>query len=360
MSLSAALPLPPAPRADAAIPHSFTAERGVLDATLAMRHAGIRRLRIAWELQGSADGAVVIVQGGISANRHVASSARFGEAGWWEAQCGSGRAIDTRRHRVLAIDWVGADGCLDACIDPADQADAIAAVIDHLGIARAAAFIGASYGAMVGLQFASRHGARLEHLVAISGAHRSHPQVTALRVVQRRERAGKTPIPRDVVVLSFGGTELPPALDALNRGCEVTIESAFRPLLGTSAGQWVLAQDIVGGAGLLVHRGAPVADWSSEQLAARFDTDRHPRTMIGTGRDGTIWLVTVDGRNPLLSLGMSFRELQRLAQRLGMSEALNLDGGGSTTMVVKGKVVNHPSDPQGPRRVSDAIVVMRK
>ena len=47
MSLSAALPLPPAPRADAAIPHSFTAERGVLDATLAMRHAGIRRLRIA-------------------------------------------------------------------------------------------------------------------------------------------------------------------------------------------------------------------------------------------------------------------------------------------------------------------------
>lgn len=186
MSLSAALPLPPAPRADAAIPHSFTAERGVLDATLAMRHAGIRRLRIAWELQGAADGAVVIVQGGISANRHVASSARFGETGWWEAQCGSGRAIDTRRHRVLAIDWVGADGCLDACIDPADQADAIAAVIDHLGIARAAAFIGASYGAMVGLQFASRHGARLEHLVAISGAHRSHPQVTALRVVQRR------------------------------------------------------------------------------------------------------------------------------------------------------------------------------
>lgn len=183
---------------------------------------------------------------------------------------------------------------------------------------------------------------------------------TPLRVVQRRERAGKTPIPRGGVVLSFGGTDLPPTLDALDRGREVAIETAFRPLMGTAPEQWILARDIVGGAGLLVHRGVPVADWSSERLAARFDTDRHPRTMIGTGRDGTIWLVTVDGRNPLLSLGMSFGELQRLAQRLRLSYALNLDGGGSTTMVVKGKVVNHPSDPQGPRRVSDAIVVVKK
>jgi len=162
------------------------------------------------------------------------------------------------------------------------------------------------------------------------------------------------------VVLSFGGTDLPPTLDALDRGREVAIETAFRPLMGPAPAQWILARDIVGGAGLLVHRGVPVADWSSERLAARFDTDRHPRTMIGTGRDGTIWLVTVDGRNPLLSLGMSFGELQRLAQRLRLSYALNLDGGGSTTMVVKGKVVNHPSDPQGPRRVSDAIVVVKK
>ena len=162
------------------------AERGVLDATLAMRHAGIRRVRIAWELQGAADAPVLIVQGGISAHRHVASSERFVEPGWWQAQCGPGFAIDTRRHRVLAIDWLGGDGSLDACIDPADQADAIATVLDHLRITRATAYIGASYGAMVGLQFAARHGARLGRLIAISGAHRSHPQVTALRVIQRR------------------------------------------------------------------------------------------------------------------------------------------------------------------------------
>ena len=162
------------------------AERGVFDITLAMRHAGIRRVQVAWELQGQAGAPLIIVQGGISAHRHVAASACFAEPGWWQAQVGPGRAIDTDACRVLAIDWLGADGSLDACIDPADQADALAAVLDRLGVAKAQAYVGASYGAMVGLQFAARHGARLGRLIAISGAHRSHPQVTALRVIQRR------------------------------------------------------------------------------------------------------------------------------------------------------------------------------
>lgn len=166
--------------------NAIGAERGVLDVTMAMRHAGIRRVRIAWEWQGAAHAPLLIVQGGISANRHVAASERFAEPGWWQAQCGADKAINNRRHRILAIDWLGSDGCLDVCIDPADQADAIAAVLDHLKITQVAAFVGASYGAMVGLQFAARHGDRLGRLIVISGAHRSHPQVTALRVIQRR------------------------------------------------------------------------------------------------------------------------------------------------------------------------------
>ena len=57
---------------------------------------------------------------------------------------------------------------------------------------------------------------------------------------------------------------------------------------------------------------------------------------------------------------MTFAELQRLARRLKLQNALNLDGGGSTTMVVHGAVVNHPSDPAGPRKVSDALLVLAK
>ena len=181
-----------------------------------------------------------------------------------------------------------------------------------------------------------------------------------LRVVERRPNAGRTPIPEDGVVLSFGGTVLPTGLERLDAGHEVRIQTHFRTLLGTRPEEWVRAQDIVGGAGLLVHKGVLLADWSAEQLRAGFDAERHPRTMIGTTRGSAVWLVTVDGRNPSVSLGMTFTELASLARKLNLVFALNLDGGGSTTMVVKGKIVNHPSDATGPRKVSDALIVTQR
>lgn len=162
------------------------AVRGSFLHTLPLRHAGPRQLRLSFEWQGPADAPVLLVAGGISAHRHVAASSEFPEAGWWPEQAGRGRALDTARYRVLAIDWVGADGSLDLAIDSADQADAFAAVLDHLGIVRVAAFVGCSYGAMVGLQFAARHGARLDCLLAISGADCAHPYSSAWRALQRR------------------------------------------------------------------------------------------------------------------------------------------------------------------------------
>lgn len=136
-------------------------------------------------------------------------------------------------------------------------------------------------------------------------------------------------------------------------------KAAYHPRLGSSAEDWARATGAVSGAGLLLLNGREFTDWTEERLAAGFDSARHPRTMIGEGV-GAIWLVTIDGRQPALSLGMNFTEMKRLARRLGIRSALNLDGGGSTTMVVKGAVVNHPSDAAGPRMVSDAIVVLSR
>ncbi|MEO6365764.1 MAG: homoserine O-succinyltransferase [Luteimonas sp.] len=167
----------PTPRTD------VPAAQGRADIHLELRHAGKRALSIAWESVGAADAPVVFVAGGISATRHVIASAAFPDAGWWQVQAG---VLDPRRVRVLAIDWIGADGSLDAPIDSADQADAIAAVLDVLGIDTLAAFVGCSYGAMVGLQLAARHPARLRQLVAISGCLRPHPYASAWRALQRQ------------------------------------------------------------------------------------------------------------------------------------------------------------------------------
>lgn len=134
--------------------------------------------------------------------------------------------------------------------------------------------------------------------------------------------------------------------------------AGYKTRMGTSSRDWARARDAVSGAGLLMLNGRAIRDWTDERIAAGFDTTRHPRTVIGVDADEAIWLVTVDGRNPEVSLGMSFTELQGLARRLGLRSALNLDGGGSTTMVVQGKIVNHPSDAGIPRSVSDAIIVL--
>ena len=162
------------------------AVRGCIDAVLPTRHAGPRKVRIAYEISGTAGLPVVFVAGGISAHRHVAANGCDGAAGWAEDLVGTGRTLDPACRRILAFDYIGADGSLDAPIDTADQADAIALLLEALGIARLEAFIGYSYGAMVGLQLALRHPARLQRLVAVSGAHRAHPYAAAWRALQRK------------------------------------------------------------------------------------------------------------------------------------------------------------------------------
>jgi hypothetical protein len=134
-------------------------------------------------------------------------------------------------------------------------------------------------------------------------------------------------------------------------------EGIYRTMLGSPAKDWQRAPFAVSGAGLLLLHRRAITDWADEQISAGFDTTRHPRTIIGEG-DGAIWLITIDGRQPQFSLGMNFAEMQRLAGRLRLDSVLNLVGGGSTTMVVRGRLVNHPSDQTGPRPVSDAILVL--
>jgi hypothetical protein len=84
---------------------------------------------------------------------------------------------------------------------------------------------------------------------------------------------------------------------------------------------------------------------------------RNPRTIAGIDAKGRILLVTADGRSTT-SLGLSIAESAAVAQALGMRDAINLDGGGSTTMVVDNQVINKPSDATGERPVGDAILVL--
>ena len=90
---------------------------------------------------------------------------------------------------------------------------------------------------------------------------------------------------------------------------------------------------------------------------------RHPRSLIGHTPDGMVCLVVVDGRAPGKADGMTIAELSELSRQLGLSDALNLDGGGSSTLwTLSGGVLNHPTDNgrfdhSGERRVPNVLVV---
>ena len=180
-----------------------------------------------------------------------------------------------------------------------------------------------------------------------------------LHVVDVRTNTGHTPIPRAGAVLSFGGLELPDALAVLAPGVTVAFETTWKTLNGLTAKQLDRADAIVNGAGLLRLHGKVPTNWETGEslVPANFLNMRHPRTLIGVDDKGFIWLAAIDGRQPEHSVGMMFADLERLCDRLGLTDALNLDGGGSTTMVAGGRIVNKPSDAAGPRPISDAILV---
>jgi hypothetical protein len=121
-------------------------------------------------------------------------------------------------------------------------------------------------------------------------------------------------------------------------------------------------RDAVGGRPVLVRDSLVTADADTAG-----PTGKHPRTAVGIARGGRrLLLVVVDGRQPPYSMGMTLRELADLMLALGAHDALNLDGGGSTTMVYADpdsagalRVANRPSDAQGERAVGNALAIVR-
>lgn len=115
--------------------------------------------------------------------------------------------------------------------------------------------------------------------------------------------------------------------------------------------------DVVAGVPQLIKNSKIDITWEQEKASKSFVETRHPRTAVAKLKDGKFLMITVDGRQPGVSVGMNLNELAAYLLELGAVEAMNLDGGGSTTMFLDGRVVNKPSDKEGERKVGDAILV---
>jgi len=163
-------------------------------------------------------------------------------------------------------------------------------------------------------------------------------QTALVEVLALNEGAQDAPIPPGGAVLSADGAGAD-ALRALwNRTSSGAASTqAFLRLESTED-----VRESVGGSPILVKDGKR---WFTDP-GDNFTNGRHPRTLVGWTPGGDTLLVTVDGRQPAQSVGMTLHEATALLIDLGATEGINLDGGGSTTFVRGGSVVNSVSDVQ--------------
>ncbi|HHY14754.1 MAG TPA: phosphodiester glycosidase family protein [Firmicutes bacterium] len=176
-------------------------------------------------------------------------------------------------------------------------------------------------------------------------------EATIVNGVVTALQTGNSEIPKDGLVVSGHGIKRD-LLSSWRVGDEITIDFRLNP-------PWLEQgiDQIIGGGPRLVRDGAPVNSGEEELFRTDVLQGRAPRTAIGITADGELLLVTVNGRQPNISVGMSLAELGRLLMELGAVQGMNLDGGGSTTMVIHDLVLNLPSNGKE-RPVSNAILVL--
>ncbi|MEJ7848773.1 MAG: phosphodiester glycosidase family protein [Pyrinomonadaceae bacterium] len=164
---------------------------------------------------------------------------------------------------------------------------------------------------------------------------------------------GNSRIPKKGYVISVSGKMRSDIRRTLKKGVSIRKNLAPKPTISVSK----FETDIVGGVPQLIRSGKIDITWEQEKSSKAFVETRHPRTAVAKMKDGKFLMITVDGRQPGVSVGMNLNELAAYLLEIGAMDAMNLDGGGSTTMFLDGKVVNTPSGKGVERKVSDAILV---
>lgn len=164
---------------------------------------------------------------------------------------------------------------------------------------------------------------------------------------------GSMAIPKGKAVLSAHGTSIPFFTENVQAGDTIRVLLSLRPQLDS-------LKAMVGGFPKIVKDGQNYAlqGYDEEGGHSSFATDYHPRTAVGYTADGSkLIFVVVDGRQEGFSRGMSLPELADFLISLGAQTAINLDGGGSSTLVVRNAIKNSPSDG-GERSVSNSLQVI--
>lgn len=213
------------------------------------------------------------------------------------------------------------------------------------------------------------------HRTTLTDGNGTEIVVRSGKIVQINTGRGSSIIPEKGYVISVSGKMRDEIMPFVKVGKKIEVSTLFysmataipavtSPRPDTTREMRLLndlidSEDIVGGSPQLIKSGRIDITWEREKRTRDFVDTRHPRTAVAKLKDGKFLAITVDGRSEA-SGGIGLQDLAEYLLSLGAVDAMNLDGGGSTTMWLDGKVVNKPSDKEGERKVSDALIVRKR
>lgn len=243
---------------------------------------------------------------------------------------GSGGSVTGQLFSRLSVSIDGAPGLLGAQLNEECKANSVAINSERAGIAR------------------SSTQSCVHAVVKVTSGNWNVGGRVDGEVQFLMSESAAIPIAPGNFLVTATGTMMP-FVASLRPGQKVAVD------LKIDGFDWTKIEHAVGGGPKLVTAGSIAVDADAQKFDAAFQK-RHPRTAVGRTREGDLWWVTVDGRQKL-SDGATLEELARVMQRLGCTEAINLDGGGSTALNILGMGVNRPSEGRE-REVANGVVFL--
>ena len=182
------------------------------------------------------------------------------------------------------------------------------------------------------------------------------PHSSAIGISKKR-RADIAWIKADTVSTKVLATQTPPLNLSIRKGNAVTNETVKD---GNKFKPWKMQTAVGGGPVLLQEGEIRISNEEEKRFAGKAINDRHPRTAMGYTKSGKLIILIIEGRHPGIAEGASLVHEAELFKQLGCWEALNLDGGGSSCMLVNGKETIRVSDTGGQRAVPAVFIIKHK
>jgi len=209
------------------------------------------------------------------------------------------------------------------------------------------------------------------HSIALKGRDTfqyKHPLGSAIGISKKRkadiawlytDSSKKYPYAMQVKLAAIKDSVKTPDFDYINYAANVIHNNYSRPGYRNFASlkKWKM-QTAVGGGPVLVQEGmVNISNEEELKFTGKAISDKHPRTAMGYTKDGKLIILLIQGRFPGIAEGATLEQEARILISLGCVEALNLDGGGSSCMLINGKETIRPSDKEGERAVPAVFII---